>query len=296
MAGPRIHWKTARRRAISWQAAALVLALAAAGLWALEIPGISGQVTGVRPQLPAAAEPRSGAVEPAAPPGSGVITAMAERLELARKGRPAAATTPATTPTAGASNGGMNWRYLGSIIEPTRKLALLSINGSQRVLAEGRSIDQADPSGRGTYRARLLEVRPDLIVVDDNGRRIEIPKDDPVGPRVSWVPPGAGGVASMSGVGNPGGLTPEQIRQAAARGIDPAAAERLRQTMAERRGRPAATPPNPANNPGGFRGAAGAVRPAATATRGGATQSDATGGDASGDATGADDGSKGSID
>jgi hypothetical protein len=233
MAGGMIHRKAARRLALVWQASAVVLALGAGVLWAVELPMVSGAAPVVPP-------PVNVPVAPSAPPSPPVdreaVLSIAERLEAARK--PVARASP-PAPAAGVgqppASSGLAWRYLGAIIEPTRRLALLSINGSQRMLAQGRSIESRDASGRVTQRATLVEVREDAIVIDDGGRRIEIQKEDRVGPTVAWVPPVPGGGAVAAGVPAGQAMTAAQLDELRRRGLDGNEAQRMREAASAAR-------------------------------------------------------------
>src|SRR5690242_2349777 len=133
MAARLIHRSSARRMARGWQGAALIVALAAGALWAFELPGISVPAQGQPPEAPVV-EPVK-AEEPAVQPvDADAVSGTAERLELARKPATNRTPPPGSEPVPPPAAAGVAWRYLGAIMEPTRKVALISINGAQRML------------------------------------------------------------------------------------------------------------------------------------------------------------------
>jgi hypothetical protein len=268
-----------------WYAGALVVALAAGALWAFELPGVSAPAQGDKPAVepPPAVTSEQPALRP---PDSDTVAGTAERLELARVPivKPEAPAGEAPAPVAA----GIAWRYLGSIIEPTRKVALVSINGAQRMLAEGRTIEQEG------HTFKVVEVHPDSIVVEDNGQRLVLQKETRSGPLVAWVSPGAGGgvVDGMNGVVSGVSAAQAANGQIVGRGIDPGEAERMREEIhARRAGRAGAAgttgakspikpgaAPVPMSKPGRtLRGVGRATSEAAGETAGDATALDGAG-------------------
>ncbi|MCC6659302.1 MAG: hypothetical protein IT437_00280 [Phycisphaerales bacterium] len=282
MSARLIHRSSARRMTRGWQAAALVVALAAGALWAFELPGLSVPAQGRQP-LPSTLPPIATPQPEPPPPDADAVTGTAERLELARKPMPKAPPTN-TEPTPPPAAAGLAWRYLGAIIEPTRKVALVSINGAQRMIAEGRTIRQED------HTLTLAEVHQDSIVVEDNGQRMVIHKDARSGPIVSWVSPIPGGavVEGMNGaVSAAQAMNPEAMR---ARGMDPGEAERIREQIHSRRAAARAASGSAPTRPGG-----GRVVPPTLGTKamrsGAANNASNKGTDTTGDAAAAEDGS-----
>lgn len=285
MAARLIHRSSAQRLARGWYAGALVVALAGGALWALEVPGISAPADAEPPTVEPPA-PLSQEQPVAQPPDADAVMGTAERLELARVPSNKPTPTPSETPTPPPVAAGIAWKYLGSIIEPTRKIALVSINGAQRMLAEGRTIQQDG------HTFKVVEVQPDSLVVEDNGQRLVLQKEARSGPLVSWVSPTPGGIVvdGMNGaVGAMSGVQGGMNGQPIGRGYDPGEAERIREQIhARRAGRP--------GGPGGANGAPGkAVNPGAPAmikgSRGfSARAAENAAGDAAADGDAAEDG------
>jgi hypothetical protein len=283
MTGRMIHRNAAKRLARVWQVGALVVAVAAGALWALDLPG-GAQVSATEPpELTPLDEPASPHAAGAPSAKEDDIASMVERLELARApiNKPAETTS---TPTEPLSTAGASWRYLGAIMEPNRKLALVSIDGMQRMIPEGRTLNT------GGRDVTLEIVAPNAIIVLDNGQRMQIRKEGRSGPSVAWVSPTAGGgavVAGMNGAVSTEGGDAGMIEMRA-RGVEAGEAQRLREQarrMANRNRAGAANagvPPAPGMGTTGFSGmnakSAGMETPATQADNtGDATQEDGRG-------------------
>lgn len=226
------------------QVAGLALAATAVLLWVGGVPGMAIQD---RPAEALVIQPP--APEPAKQPGSAApkltrddLDDMAQRLEMARvkveKPEPAptvVAEQPADTeqPTIGGNPDQPRWRYLGSIIEPNRSVALVSISGRQRILGVGREVDGVE----------VVSVEPDAIVVRENGELARLTRDERSGPPVAWVkmnspmdrpaiPAGANVGASLQL--EPDGENAGRPFFRRQNGLDPQRAEQLRAMAAER--------------------------------------------------------------
>ncbi len=192
MARPESHVERSRRYVRIAQVAGVALAVSAAALWALELPGVSSL-----PQAPDATAPTAGQPIAQAPAparlDSDAIALMAEGLEQARKKadkpKPDDGGTPPPPPP-----DENDWRYLGAIEEPGRRFALVAIEGRQRVLRPGRTVGAT----------RLLDIQPEAITVDDGSGPREIALAERTGPSVSWITmPGAGPGGAALEVGDP---------------------------------------------------------------------------------------------
>src|SRR5262245_18889841 len=147
----------ARRFVKIGQATVLVLGLSAAVTWALDVPGLGKS-------LPAAPEAKPLTDEPAPvkPPAAKLDREAAVSVDetfegLAHVKKPVAQTEAPTKTVVETPPPGPAWTYLGPIQEPNRKLALISVDSHQKVLAEGRKYGES----------KLVSVAGDEIVVED---------------------------------------------------------------------------------------------------------------------------------
>ena len=185
------------------QLAGLVVALGAAGLWAVDVPGLGSNLPApdsvnqpsTNPTLANQPEANSGSTLDA-----GSAYAISQNLDVAARRQPKPeqgpiARGPEITPEPTPS--GPDIRYLGLIEEPTRRVALLAIDGRQRMLAEGRK------SGDIT----LTSVEAEQIRVSIGREQRVIPLADRSGPSVAWVSGapggGSGGAGMQGGASNP---------------------------------------------------------------------------------------------
>jgi hypothetical protein len=191
-------------------------------------------------------KPQAPAEAPKEPPKAAAATnrvddqtviAIAERIDLAVKHAPAKvvegpstpATPPAPTPP---------WLYIGCIHESDRTLAVVSVDGHQKIVPEGRSFGDT----------KLVSVADDGIDIEVSGVPQTVHRSERTGSTVAWVrnmaanaAPATAGVVPGT-VGAPGQLTPEVRARLAERGIDPNQAQQWRQN----RGRN-----GPGSGPGG---------------------------------------------
>ncbi len=237
----------AKRRVLAWRGAAGVLALFAGALWAVPTPLVSPEVSIPQPE----ARPGGGQGPEVARPmllaqlDGPAIEGVAERLKRvaghADPVEPATPTQPAEPVTLGA------WKYLGSIIEPARRMAIVSINGKQAVIPEGQEYEGMT----------LVRVNRDRITVNDGSRQLDIPKEARTGSSVAWVTPGTAGAgiggnvnvmnaagratgvttSGMAGQGDPAMavFTPQEQAMMRERGIEPGQAQRMRQRLQKER-------------------------------------------------------------
>lgn len=209
-----VSGREAKKYARLAQIAGGALAVSAAVLLAVEVPMLGVRETPVEEILPPAATPTDNGQQAAAPEREFTaedMTGIDVRLATARVAPPkkpeeTAANptdTPGTAPAEGASSQG-GWRYLGSVIEPNRRIALVSIDGRQRMLAEGREVDGV----------RLVQVTDDRIVIEDAGVRRGIRREQRHGSPVAWVNMPE---APAGGRYDPAGMDPAAAEDMAAR-------------------------------------------------------------------------------
>ncbi len=74
-------------------------------------------------------------------------------------------------------------RYLGSLTEPGRRLALLKVSERQRLVAAGETIESL----------RVVEVGPDFAIVEDGAGQRRLTKGERQGPAITYL---SGGVPS----------------------------------------------------------------------------------------------------
>lgn len=273
MAGNTISGGNAKKYANYARMGGVVLLVAAGGLWALELPGMQ-----TLPEKPAPAPAPAEATKPeAARQAMKVepeqVSDAAERLEIAwvkaeKKPEPIEIEEkPDPTPA------GPEWTYLGPIKEAGRSLAMVSVEGSQRILAVGRLLGDT----------KLVGIEDDKIVLDTKGTRRDVHKSSRSGPTVAWLrgmpantPMGSVGAVAMPG--QPGQMSPEVIQRLRERGIDPAQAQRFRDmgggNQGRNRGQPAAGRGGPGAPSFGGMNAMGAANMTRTPAR--ATDADNT--------------------
>ncbi len=171
----------------------------AAAAWAMEVPGLGSGIPrdDAITQPPSGGEPSivTGPGEPThASVDKGVSLSIARNLDIAAR-RPSQEPQQAIVlpqPDGAQPSVGPEIRYLGPIEEPERMVALLSIDGHQRMLAENRS------SGN----VRMVEVTREHVIVEIGRERRTIPLAERTGHRVARIAPGSGaGVVTMPGGG-----------------------------------------------------------------------------------------------
>lgn len=233
------------------QLAALGLSVAAGALWGL--PWLSGQA----PKKPVisleTAREGQGATIRTVSISSEAPLGIAERLNQAanRPAPPPETTEPSTTtkpPETSPTE--VPWRYLGPIVEAERTLALVSIDGRQRIVSEGSVVTIKTPASEGrpeeeSYRATVKSVSVEAVEIEERGAIKRITREEQVA-RVTWVKPTTPVAGMPTGAGASAPLTPEARARLQAQGIDPQQIERARQVAAmAAAGRNRATPGDP---------------------------------------------------
>jgi hypothetical protein len=207
----------ARRFVRLAQMAGLALGVSAAALWALEVPGLRGEL----PTKPAVevipvASQRAAAPAPASIDSEGV-EGLAARLNEAAKRPPAAApeqekpVEAAAPPTA--------WRYIAPLKMGRQAAAIVFADGKQRVLRAGAKVG-------GTTLVSVDEAR---LVVEDGTGRHEIARGERMGSNVLWKKMESAAPASANGAGDPASAA-----ELAKRGFDQSQAQRFREAMREK--------------------------------------------------------------
>jgi hypothetical protein len=217
----------------------VALAACAAALWAVEIPGLAPSVEAPVVPPTAPVTPDAAADEGIAAPDADDIGLIAGGLEMSRRPREIKPTEAAAPPDPTPAATGPAWQYLGSVVEPGRLVALVSIDGRQRMLTEGRRISHTGPDGAPTT-LRVVSVLEDAIVVEDSTGQHRIPRKERVGGAVAWLTMPDVQVPEIREVPGRGGamdLTAEQRQRLIERGIDPEEAMRMREAAMERRAR-----------------------------------------------------------
>jgi hypothetical protein len=219
----------ARKLATFGLTAGIVLSVSAVSLWALQIPGMDRL-----PDKPAALppiQPADNQIKAAAPKvDSESVAAMGDRFDLAVVHAPKE--EPKTEVVEKHEEPvGPEWSYLGPVHEATRTLAMVSVDGHQKILAEGRTFGDT----------KLVSVSDDAITVEIKGapKTIERGKRD-TSKSVAWVrniqnaapPPGVGqpqAIAAQPGNGPRGNLPPEVQARLQQRGMAPDQIQNFRQ-------------------------------------------------------------------
>jgi hypothetical protein len=75
-------------------------------------------------------------------------------------------------------------KYLGLVIEPNRRLALLKLGDRQRLVATG---DTLTPPGEQPGVFRVAEIADDHVVLDTDAGQKRIEKSLPQGPAVTYL-------------------------------------------------------------------------------------------------------------
>lgn len=232
-----MHGAEARRLARAGQIGAVALGVSAAALWALDVPGVSSTPV-TRPVVAEAPKP------PAPPPSDAgtaperdTILAVAHRLDVAvvkapppKPVEPPKAELPPPEPDPTVPE----VAYLGPIIEPNRMLAIISIDGTQKIVCAGKKIGNLE----------FLQVERDKIHVKDGSGERTIERKPRSDTRVAWVSNmPANTPMPVAAVGNAqaaqargGAMSPEVAARLRERGIDPNQIQRMRDLARERRG------------------------------------------------------------
>lgn len=230
MARKAISGARARRNVRIAQTAGIALGVAAAAVWALQVPGLEGPL----PQKPTLEPVSMPEVKPAgtaqAPPVDGeTVVGMAERLEMgARIERVAEAPEPDEDP--GPALTKENWKYIAPIREPSRTLAVVGRGTEQKIMWPGREWDGAT----------LVSANEREIVIEDDSGRHTIPRGERAGTGVQWT-----NIASNAPATNM--PSDPAINAAIARGMDPSQYAAQRQAAMDKARRRAQASPLPAH-------------------------------------------------
>ncbi|MCL4221335.1 MAG: hypothetical protein KJZ65_08190 [Phycisphaerales bacterium] len=197
----------AKRNTLLAQGGALLLAGVAVGVSLLGVPLLSSpqarfttveEVMAQREAERRSLELARPAEDEAQPTRTVNLAAVADRLGVLVD-LPAAATATEAgpgpqTPPQQVSNSEL--KFLGSIREPTRELALVSLNGTQRIVPVGGSTTFSTPDGK-TITLHVLSLEEGELIIERNGMREQLPKAARVSQTVTMVQtvgvqPGAG--------------------------------------------------------------------------------------------------------
>jgi hypothetical protein len=170
---------------------------------------------------PALVAPQAAVSAPEAKVDADVVDATATRLGMAwTHTEPKAAVTEASAeaPPPPVKHEGPDWVFLGPIHESDRNLAIISVDGHQKILAEGRTFGDT----------KLVGVANDGIDVEINGIPKHIDRGTRSGSAVAWVrnlqnntPAARIGIPGMPGQPNAQNIPPEVRQRLEARGITP---------------------------------------------------------------------------
>jgi hypothetical protein len=240
VAGKAISGARARRNIRIAQMAGLALGVSAAALWAMKVPMVEDPL----PEKPTLAGDAAPDVKPAAgdapaqPLDRESVEGTAERMSVAGRIKPAG---PVPGPdgdkpvTPAAPTGDV--KYIGSIREPSRMLALVSRGDGkkQKLLAVGREWEGV----------KLLDVTEDEIQIEDASGVKTIARSERKGPAVEWTKMASNAPAATATT--PAGMQAGMINAAGARGVSASQAEQMRAALAERsrnrRGQPVTLTP-----------------------------------------------------
>jgi len=185
------HTRTqAKRNTLLAQAAAVLLAAVAVGAILIGVPGVKApeakvqQVSDLLAERQAERERAANAqvVDENAPVREIDLTAVAERLELIHTGTVAAPVTPdiANQDETPATDQKVEIKYLGHISEPNRQLALLSVNGHQRIVPVGATA-RFSPEGLDPVSIKVVGLSSDEVTYERDGVQSRAQK----GPRMA---------------------------------------------------------------------------------------------------------------
>lgn len=222
MARMTVSSARARRYVRIAQMAGLALGVSAAALWALEVPGLRGQLP-AKPAVdvvPVAARPSQGAAQPVLDADG--VDGLAERLNEAAK-RPAPVVTQGDKAAEPARPAPSAWRYIAPLKMGKQLAAIVFADGKQRVLRPGAKVG-------GTT---LISVDDAKLVIEDATGRHDVPRGDKSGSHVLWkkMDSNAPALAGAGAGASDGNLSPEEL---AKRGIDQSQAQRFREAMRDR--------------------------------------------------------------
>lgn len=209
----------AKRNKLIAQCAALLLAGAALGVGVLGLPLLNDLTTEIETVEVAMAkrqaeQDRMNSVLPADDETELAqavdLLAVAERLSVLGDPPPTVHTTTDETnpqPEEFVEASKTELKYLGNIVEPNRRLALLSLNGVQRIVPMGGATTITTPDG-GKVTLRVIGVSNEEVIVERGEGRERIAKADRISQAVTMVQ--SVGVQPGSPAAIESGLTPEE--------------------------------------------------------------------------------------
>ncbi|MCC6677957.1 MAG: hypothetical protein IT436_12505 [Phycisphaerales bacterium] len=213
------------------QAGCAVLLVAAIAIAAVGLPGAGGSshhAADLPPSLAETAKPIT--ITP--PVSEGVdFSGIAQRLaSIDNAPKPATETPTDTEITAGepAPAAEAPIKFLGSIIEPNRRVALLSVNGRQRAVVAGQKLKLGADASAGELL--LVAVDDNAVTIEDKGGRRTIQKTARSGSAITTVAATAPAVPTPDAPPQPGVDPAVRALRDAVRGMDP---EKRRQALQE---------------------------------------------------------------
>lgn len=227
-----INREKAVKYARAAQAGCVVLLVSAVAIAGLGLPGVAGPGPGAAELPPSQAE-NAKLVAIAPPVSEGVdFKGISERLGLIDNAPKPVAPPPTETaevdPALAPTTTDQPVRFLGAIVEPTRRIALLSVGGRQRAVAPGQMIHLGiHPDAESL---KVVSVDDNSVVIEDRQGRRTIDKAPKSGGAVTMVSEAAAPMTPDNGNVDP------NIRAARdmMRGQDPETRRRFFQEMRNR--------------------------------------------------------------
>jgi len=118
------------------------------------------------------------------------LAAVARRLSILSdepQEEPVASETPLDNGESESVAGKIELKYLGSIVEPNRRLALISVNGRQRIVPAGSAATFTTDDGE-KVGVKVISVASDEVEIERDGVRQRINKADRIAQAVTVVP------------------------------------------------------------------------------------------------------------
>ncbi len=220
----------AKRNTLFAQGAAVVLAGVAVAAFVFGIPGVETPKVEVQTvaELLAQRQAEQDRLDQVDPVDEGQsarqvdLEAVAERLAflhqvaVADTDQPPDPDEPKQLNTDGSEK--VELKYLGHIAEPTRQLALISVNGRQRIVPLGQ-VAIFNPEGGDTVTLKVVGLSAGEVLIERNGVRERVakaPRGSSAVTQVSSAPPEAPGTSRPGGrlgsrPGNPG-VNPSSVQ------------------------------------------------------------------------------------
>lgn len=226
-----IHRDKALKLARVAQAGCAVLLLAAIAIAGMGLPGM-GEPEPRAAELPLSQAEDAQPITITPPVSEGVdFSGIAQRLASIDNAPKAAVEAPPTEeptgeqPVAAADS---PIKFLGAIIEPTRRVALLTINGRQRAIVAGQKVRLGTDESAGEML--LVAVEDHSVTIEDKGGRRTIQKTARSGSAITTVAEAAPPTPTADAPSQPAVDPAVRALRDAVRGMDP---ERRRQALQE---------------------------------------------------------------